>query len=361
MIKAPAHVLKVKPYVPGKPVEELERELGITQAVKLASNENPIGPSKLAIEAAAQALAGVNRYPDGGGFKLKQKLSGIHNISSGSIILGNGSNELLDVAVRTFMGPGDEAVMARPSFVVYAASTTIQGGVPVEIPLKDHRHDLEAMAKAVTPRTRMVFIANPNNPTGTINTRDEYERFFRLVPEDVLVVLDEAYFEYAASGHYPDGLEYLRNGAGRNVLVLRTFSKAYGLAGLRIGYGIAHPDVIGQMERARPPFNTSVPAQAAAYAALDDQAHIEKSRLVNEQGKEYLYRELDKLGAQYVRTEANFIYMPFDNAAPAYEKLLREGVIIRPAGPNALRVTIGLEHENEKFIKSFKKLGPVSK
>lgn len=365
MIKAPDYVLGVSAYVPGKPIEELERELGITGSVKLASNENPAGPSRLALAALTDKsrLEDLNRYPDGGGYYLKKKLavslSG-NGIDAGmdSLILGNGSNELLDIAVRTFMAPGDEAVMAAPSFAVYGMSVRLQGGIPVEVPLRHYRHDLDAMARAVTPKTKMLFIANPNNPTGTINTKEEYDRLFfeSGLPEDVLVVLDEAYCEYVDNPSYPDSLDYLFRRKKKNVLILRTFSKIYGLAGLRMGYGISHPGILAQMNRVRPPFNTGSLSQAAAIAALDDSGHVGRSRALNDEGRKFLYRELSAMGMEYVPTEANFIYMPVEDAQGIFISLLKEGVIIRPMGRKALRVTIGLPSENERFVNALKKV-----
>jgi histidinol-phosphate aminotransferase len=353
MIKAPEHVSSIKPYVPGKPIEELERELGITGSVKLASNENPVGPSGKALEALGGSLKGLNRYPDGGGYYLKQALSGRLGVAPEELILGNGSNELIDIAVRTFMRPGDEAVMARPSFVVYKMAVQAQGCRAVEVPLRDFRHDLEAMAGEVTERTRMLFIANPNNPTGTINTAEELDRLMDRLPEEILVVVDEAYYEYVAAPDYADSMRHFRD--GRDILVLRTFSKIYGLAGLRIGYGIARRDITGEMNKIREPFNTNSLAQAAALAALDDQEHIRYCREVNEEGKGYLYRELSSLGLRYVPTEANFIYVLLEgDSGELYDALLRQGVIVRPMGPNAIRVTIGLPGENERFIESLK-------
>jgi histidinol-phosphate aminotransferase len=355
MLKAPDYVLGVKPYVPGKPIEELERELGIRGSVKLASNENPLGPSKLAVDAIAGSLGSLNRYPDGSGYYLTRRLSGAFGIPQDCFILGNGSNELLDIAVRTFMRPGDEAVMATPSFVVYAMSARIQGGTPVEVPLTpDFRHDLSRMAEAVTDRTRMVFIANPNNPTGTINTREELDAFMEKIPEGLLVVLDEAYYEYVARSDYAQSMKHFAS--GRNILTLRTFSKIYGLAGLRIGYGIGRPDILEQMNRVRPPFNTGSLSQAAALAALDDRGHVERSVKINDEGKKFLYSEFGKLGLDFVPTEANFIYIPVDDAIALYERLLREGVIIRPMGKSAVRITIGLPHENERLAGALNKI-----
>ncbi len=356
MIRPPEYVSAINPYVPGKPIEELERELGMKDSVKLASNENPVGPSKKALKALDGGLfEAVNRYPDGGAFYLIAALAGKLGVGGDSLVLGNGSNELIDIAVRTFMRPGDDAVMAWPSFVVYPMAVQAQGCSAVKVPLADFRHDLDSMAGAITEKTRMVFIANPNNPTGTINKREEFDRFMEKVPEDVLVVVDEAYFEYVTDPDYADSMKHLR--AGRDVLVLRTFSKIYGLAGLRIGYGVTKPGIACEMDKIREPFNTNTPAQAAALAALADEEHVERSRKINNEGKEYLYRELDALGVKYVPTEANFIFMfPRQGASEVYGSLLREGVIVRPMGEEAIRVTIGLPEENRRFVEGLRKI-----
>lgn len=367
MIKPLKYVSKIKPYVPGKPVKELERELGIRDSIKLASNENPLGPSPKALEALKELLSadgGLNRYPDDTGYYLKnaltERLSRGGNgsrakISPDEIILGNGSNSLIDVAVRTFMGPGDEAIMGTPSFVFYPIAVGSVGGVSIEVPLVDYRHDLTAMADAVTEKTKIVFIANPNNPTGTINKRGEFERFMEKIPEGILVVMDEAYYEYVHDSEYPDTLKYLFE--GRDILILRTFSKVYGLAGLRIGYGIAPKAIITEMDKIRGPFNTNSAAQAAALQALSDEAHLKKTVEINEQGKEFLYKELGAMGISYVPTEANFIYMPLKaESRDIYNALLKTGVIIRPVGPNAIRVTVGLPEENRRFIEALKKI-----
>jgi len=359
MIKPPHYVSSIKPYVPGKPVEELERELGIRDSVKLASNENPIGPSSLALKQIIDDLTNardavkLNRYPDGGGYYLKKALSERLSVSEEEIILGNGSNEIIDIAVRTFLQPGDDAVMAHPSFVVYPMSTQAQGANAIQIPLKNYTHDLEAMADAVTTNTRIVFVANPNNPTGTMNDRQEFDAFMKRIPEGVLVVVDEAYCEYVTEPDYPDSMLYLRS--RRDILILRTFSKIYGLAGLRIGYGIGQAEMIAELNKLRPPFNTSSLAQKAALRALQDENHLHKTREINDQGKKYLYKELDSIGVNYVSTEANFIYMPLKrNAHALYTALLKQGVIVRPVGENEIRVTIGLPQENKRFIDALK-------
>jgi histidinol-phosphate aminotransferase len=312
MIKPPDYISAIKPYIPGKPIEELERELGIKDSIKLASNENPLGPSPLALKAVVENLTSskssnsLNRYPDGNGYYIKRELSHKLSVREDEIILGNGSNELIDIAVRTFLKTGDEAVMAHPSFIVYPMVVQATGGSPVQVSLKDYKHNLDAMADKVTSRTRILFIANPNNPTGTINKQDEFDRLMNRLPEGILVVVDEAYYEYVTDPGYADSIRYFRE--GRDILILRTFSKIYGLAGLRIGYGIARQDIISEMNKLRPPFNTNSVAQNAALWALKDEEHVKYTREINEQGKRLLYAELNTLGLNYIPTEANFIY-----------------------------------------------------
>lgn len=361
MIKPLEYVSRITPYVPGKPMKELERELGITGCIKLASNENPVGPSPKAVAALKEYLykdTELCRYPDGSGYYLKnalaQKFSSARtNVLAEEIILGNGSNELLDIAIRTFVGPGDEAVVASPSFVVYAMGVQSLGGTVRETKLRDFTHDLSAMADAITPKTKMVFIANPNNPTGTINKKAEFNAFMKRVPDDVLVVMDEAYFEYVRDPEYPDTLKYFAE--GRGILILRTFSKVYGLASLRIGYGIAKREILEEMNKIREPFNTNSLAQEAALAALGDDAHLRHSIEVNEEGKNFLYQQCDALGLKYVPTEANFVYIVIGkDSKTLFETLLGKGVIVRPVGPREIRVTIGLPHENRRFIEALK-------
>nr|MBI4380664.1 histidinol-phosphate transaminase [candidate division NC10 bacterium] len=345
------------PYLPGKPVEEVERELGIKGAVKLASNENPLGPSPQAVRALREALSNSHRYPDGGGYYLKRALADRLEVTSEHLILGNGCNEILDLMARCFLLPGDEVVIADPAFVLYGMLAHLQGCEKILVPLKGWTHDLEAMAKAVTSKTKMVFIGNPNNPTGTAVKPGEIEAFMQAVSEDVLVVIDEAYIEYVPEELVPDSVGFVRQ--GRWVIVLRTFSKIYGLAGLRIGYGIAPPSMVELLNRARAPFNTNVLAQRAALAALDDRQHIASSRKVNELGKAYLTTELGRLGLQGPPSAANFLLIDLkrDGRAVA-EALLRKGVIVRPLGGRYLsthiRVTIGTPPENERFIEALK-------
>jgi len=355
MLNVSENIKNITPYVPGKPIEELERELGISGSIKLASNENPLGPSPKAIAAIKKVVEGLSRYPDGSGFYLSQALAKKYGVDPGQVILGNGSNELIELVVRTFVQPGDETISADPSFVVYKMITQAAGGTNVVVPCKDMRHDLDAMAERITTKTRIVFIANPNNPTGTMNSLAEMDRFLERVPDHVIVAVDEAYFEYATHADYPDSLDYLK--AGRNVLALRTFSKIYGLAGLRIGYGITTAEIAELMNKVRQPFNTNSLAQVGALAALADRKHVEKSIAINNEGKQFLYQTFQRLGVSYTPTEANFILFETRlDGRELYAALLRQGVIIRPMGGNRLRVTIGLPEENARFANELEKI-----
>ncbi len=355
MINVAENIRSISPYVPGKPIEELERELGITGSIKLASNENPLGPSPKALTAIKKAVEGLNRYPDGSGFYLSQALAAKYGVDLNQIILGNGSNELIELVVRTFVQPGDEIISADPSFVVYKMITQAGGGTNVIVPCRDMRHDLDAMAERITPRTRIIFIANPNNPTGTMNTKAELDRFMERVPDHVIVALDEAYFEYVTHADYPDSLEHLK--AGKNILSLRTFSKIYGLAGLRIGYGITTPEIAELMNKVRQPFNTNSLAQIGALAALADRKHVEKSIAINNEGKQFLYQTFQRLGISFIPTETNFIMFETRlDGRELYTALLKQGVIIRPMGGNRLRVTIGLPEENKRFVSELEKI-----
>ena len=355
MINVADNIKSITPYVPGKPIEELERELGITGSIKLASNENPLGPSSKAVTAIKKAVEGLNRYPDGSGFFLSQALAKKYEVDLSHIILGNGSNELIELLVRTFLQPGDEVVSADPSFVVYKMITQAAGGTNVIVPCKDYRHDLVAMAERITPKTKIVFIANPNNPTGTMNSKLEMDRFMEKVPDHVVVAVDEAYFEYVTHADYPDTLDYLRD--NKNVVALRTFSKIYGLAGLRIGYGITTPAIAELMNKVRQPFNTNSLGQIGALAALADRKHVEKSIAINNEGKQFLYQSFLRLGIAYVPTETNFIMFETKiDGRELYAQLLKKGVIIRPMGGNRLRVTIGLPEENMRFVGELEKV-----
>jgi histidinol-phosphate aminotransferase len=351
------HILGIAPYEPGKPVEELERELGIHDAIKLASNENPLSPSDRVKKAIADALGNLNRYPDGSGFYLRQALAKKHGVTGDHVVLGNGSNELIELLVRTFLRPGDEAVVPHPSFVVYPMIVQAAGGIRVMVMLKDHRLDLEAMARAITPMTKIVFIANPNNPTATIVTADEVAHFISKVPERTIVVFDEAYIEFAQGPDFPETLEYVKQ--GRKVVMLRTFSKAASLAGLRVGYGIADADAIALMNRIRQPFNVNALAQVAALAALEDDSHTLECVRMIEAGRHYLYEEFNTLGVRYVPSRANFILVDVGrSASDIFQRLLKEGVIVRPMTPfgmeSALRVTVGTPQENRRLVKALR-------
>jgi histidinol-phosphate aminotransferase len=351
------HILGIAPYEPGKPVEELERELGISDAIKLASNENPLGPSDRVQKAIAAALGTLNRYPDGSGYYLRHALAARHGVSADQVILGNGSNELIELLVRTFLRPGDEAVVPHPSFVVYPMIVQAAGGIRVMVMLRDYRLDLEAMARAITPLTKLVFIANPNNPTATIVTVDEVEHFMSRVPERTIVVFDEAYIEFAQGPDFPDTMRYVKE--GRRVIVLRTFSKAASLAGLRVGYAVAAADAIALMNRIRQPFNVNSLAQVAALAALEDEAHVLECVRMIEAGRHFLYEEFKALGLKYVPSRANFILVDVGrNAADIYQRLLKEGVIVRPMTPfgmeTTLRITVGTPEENRRLVKGLR-------
>src|SRR5712664_2337472 len=354
---ANTHILGIAPYEPGKPIEETEREYGVHDAIKLASNENPLAPSERVQRAITAQLAHLNRYPDGGGFYLRQALAKKHGFTQDQIVLGNGSNELIELAVRTFLRPGDEAVVPHPSFVVYPMIVQAAGGIRVMVMLRDYRLDLEAMARAITPLTKMVFIANPNNPTATIVTADEVEHFMSRLPERTIVLFDEAYIEFAMGPDFPETLQYIRK--ERKVVVLRTFSKAASLAGLRVGYGVADADAIALMNRIRQPFNVNSLSQVAALAALEDEAHILECVRMIEAGRHFLYDEFKRFGLQYVPSRANFILVDVGrNAADIYQQLLHQGVIVRPMTPfgleTALRITVGTPEENRKLVKALR-------
>ncbi len=344
-------IANLVPYAPGKPLEEVERDLGIRGAVKLASNENPLGPSPKALAALHEGADTLHRYPDGGAHELTRALAGRWNLPVNHMVVGNGSDEIIGLLVKAFMTPGDEAVMAGQTFVMYKLAVTGGQGVCVDVPLREWRHDLPAMAAAVTARTRLLFVCNPNNPTGTMVTRDEVGDLMDAVPDDVIVVFDEAYAEYVRDPRYPDAVEYVRR--HRPVVVLRTFSKIYGLAGLRIGYGMTTPDIADYLHRVRNPFNTNTLAQRAARAALDDEAHVAASRTLNEAEIAVVEHGLRGLGFPPLPSQANFLY--FDtrrDGRGVFDRLLREGVIVRHIHGSMLRVTIGRPEDNRRFLKA---------
>ena len=348
-------IASLSPYVPGKPIEELQRELGLKRAIKLASNENPLGPSPKALAVLSESAATLHRYPDGGAFRLREALADRWKVTPDHVILGNGSDEILGMLARAFLSPGDEAVMADQTFVIYKMEVTAAHGKPVVVPLKHWCHDLPAMADAITDRTRLLFVCNPNNPTGTMVTAADVARLMERIPPDVIVAFDEAYYEYVRSPQFPDSMAYVRQ--GRNVIVLRTFSKIYGLAGLRIGYGITRPEITNFLNRVRPPFNANSLAQQAALAALGDDGHVARSRTVNGTGMGQMTAGLKALGFEPVSSEANFLYFDVGREGRAvFEALLREGVIVRHIEGPMLRVTIGLEEENNAFLEAFQRV-----
>ena len=353
------NIEKLGAYKPGKPIEELEREYGIKGAIKLASNENPLGPSPKAVEAIETTLSKMNRYPDANGFYLKEKLSHKLGVKSDNIFLGNGSDEIIQLITQAFLLPGEEAIMSDPAFAFYQMVVAVAGGKEVKVPLKDFSYDLSSMAACITAQTKLIFINTPLNPTGTIIKKGDFERFLEQIPSDVILVLDEAYGEYVTDESFPHSLEYLDQG-GR-IFILRTFSKIYGLAGLRIGYGIAQSQLINCLNKIKGPFNTNALAQTAALAALEDKDHLRKSLENNTEGLTYLYGELSKMSIEYLPTHANFFLVKIgENASDIYEALLKEGIIVRAMTeyglPHYVRVSVGLPSENERFIKAFKKV-----
>ena len=355
---APSYIRAIAPYQPGKPISEVARELGLdeSQIIKLASNENPLGVSPLAQKAIQAALADLGRYPDGNGFELKHALSRRYGVATDSIVLGNGSNDVLDLAARAFLTPNDEALYSQHAFAVYPLAVQAVGARGVEVPARAYAHDLDAIAAAVTPRTRLIFVANPNNPTGTYAGGDTLEKFIAALPQDVLLVLDEAYNEYLPVEARVDTLAWLARYP--NLVITRTFSKVYGLAGLRVGYAFAHRDVADLMNRVRAPFNVNSVALAAAAAALEDTEFVRRSYELNLAGMRQLTDGLTALGVEYIPSYGNFVSFKVRAAAEVFQRLLRSGVIVRPIAsygmPDHLRVTIGLESENARFLDSLK-------
>lgn len=351
---APPHVRAIAPYQPGKPISELARELGLAEAdiVKLASNENPLGPSPFALAAAQEALLDMALYPDGAGYALKAKLSARLGVDAAQIVLGNGSNDVLDMVARAYLAPGSSAVYAQYAFAVYPIATHTVGAHGIAVAARDFGHDLERMRAAIRDDTRVVWIANPNNPTGTFLPWNEIEAFLETVPPRVLVVLDEAYGEYLAPASRCDTAAWV--GRFPNLLISRTFSKAYGLAGLRVGYGIGHADVVDLLNRVRHPFNVNASALAAAEAALDDDAFLARSYALNAAGMLQLVRGLESLDIETVPSKGNFVLARVGEAARINTELLKRGVIVRPVAayglPEFLRVSVGLAGQNARFL-----------
>lgn len=351
---APAHIRAISPYQPGKPISELAREMGLDEAsiVKLASNENPLGVGEKTREAMQRALADIARYPDGNGFELKDALCRRYGVALDQIVLGNGSNDVLEMVAGAFLGPDREAVFAQHAFAVYPLATQAAGARGIQVPARNFGHDLDAMLAAITPATRVVFIANPNNPTGTFIPGPELEAFLARVPADVLVVLDEAYTEYLAPDQRYDAIAWIARFP--NLLVSRTFSKAYGLAGLRVGYGLGNPAVIDLLNRVRQPFNVCSVGLAAAAAALFDDDFLARSYAANAAGMAQLTQGFQSLGLDWIPSAGNFVTFKVGDGSAVNAALLAQGVIVRPIGgygmPEWLRVSIGLESENARFL-----------
>jgi histidinol-phosphate aminotransferase len=347
-------------YQPGRPIEEVARELGLPahDVIKLASNENPLGPSPLALAALKKALRRLNMYPDGNAFYLKRKLAAKLSVTPANLVLGNGSNDIIEFLGHALLGPGDEMVVSQYCFAIYPIVAKLLGASVITVPAKDYGHDLPAMLRAVTARTKLMFVANPNNPTGTLAPAADVRRLLAELPESVVLAMDEAYFEFLEQPE--DLLPLLRAGKKPNLILLRTFSKIYGLAGLRLGYGIAHPEFIAALEKIRQPFNINSLAQAAALAALDDAAHVNKTRRNNFQGRKCLEESLSGMNVEFVPSSANFVLARVGAGGEVFEQLQRQGVITRPMGgyqlPEWIRISVGTPAENQRCVKALRQI-----
>jgi histidinol-phosphate aminotransferase len=358
------NILNLKPYIPGKPIEEVEREIGIKNIIKLASNENCLGPSPKAIKAIKSFSKKINLYPDGNCYLLKKVLAKKLKVKNENLVIGCGSDEIIHLIVLAFLNKGDEVITCTPSFIIYETNTILMDGKLKLVKLKDFKFDLKGfdlkgIKNSITDKTKLIFIANPNNPTGTIVKKEEVKEFLKDIPRDVIVIFDEAYYEYVEDKDFPNILSFIKR--NMNVILLRTFSKIYGLAGLRIGYGIGKKEIIENLNRVREPFNVNSVAQFAALAALSDNEHIKESKRLNSQGKKFLYNEFKKLNLFFVPTQANFIFLNVGiDSRILFEKMLKKGIIIRTGDifglPNFIRVTIGKMEENERFIKVLKEI-----
>ncbi|MEL1225252.1 MAG: histidinol-phosphate transaminase [Candidatus Neomarinimicrobiota bacterium] len=356
----PSYIKKLKSYKPGKPIEEVQRELGLDDIIKLASNENPLGPSPKALSAIQNSMIESHRYPDASGYELRKKLSNRFNVNINNVVLGSGSEGIMSTIMRTFLLNDDELVSAQNSFIGFRVLANASGNKIHWVPMKNHHYDLESMADKITDYTKIVYIANPDNPMGTYITRKEFDAFYSHVPERVLIILDEAYFEYAESREdYPDSMTYRYD----NVITLRSFSKAYGLGGIRIGYGFAHDELISNLLKVKAPFEPSALAQVAGHAALDDSGFLSKTVETNERGMNYLREQLEIIGVKYIPSVANFITTIWDSESRATEltkELLKKGVIVRQLNsfgwPAYIRISIGLEKENYRFINALKEI-----
>ncbi len=362
MIPTPTNIaLKTLPtYQPGRPIEEVARELNLpaNEIIKLASNENPLGPSPAALAAMQKVLANMNLYPDGNAFYLKQKLAEKLGVTPANLVLGNGSNEIIEFIGHTYFAPGVDVVVSQFCFAIYPLVAKMFGANVVTVPAKDYGHDLPAMLKAITPQTRAIFVANPNNPTGTLAPREEVIEFVNEVPDDVLLVMDEAYIEFLDDA--VDLVSLIRLGVRKNLILMRTFSKIFGLAGLRLGYGIGNPDLIATLEKTRQPFNINSIAQAGAIAALDDAEHMRKTRENNARGLDFFQRAFRDLKLEYVPSFANFILVRVGEGQKVFEAMQKLGVITRPMGgyqlPEWIRISVGTPQENERGLAALKKV-----
>jgi histidinol-phosphate aminotransferase len=358
-LSVPEYILSLKPYVAGKPLEELEREYGIKDAVKLASNENPLGPSPMALEAIRRTAENLHRYPNSGSYDLCQHLARQLNIKSENIVLGNGSDDLIAMLARVLLQPGDEAVLPEPSFLFYEIVIQSSGAVPVGVPLKSGTTDLDGMLDRIGPKTRLVFVNNPHNPTGSLITKPALDAFVEALPTNIVLVIDEAYIEFVKDRRCPNSIDYLNSDT--TVVGLRTFSKAYGLAGLRIGYGLMPPFFAELLHRVRQPFNVNSLAQAAAIAALEDQDFLQKTVQLVSDEMDFIYQALDELNIHYYRSSANFLLIQLGkNADEVFEDLLRQGVIVRSMTsygyPDCIRVNVGLHPENLRLLEALEKI-----
>jgi histidinol-phosphate aminotransferase len=348
-------IADIAPYVPGKPIEELTRQYGIARPIKLASNENPLGPPPIVLESIQKVLSSLHRYPDGAARILVAKLSRKLGVDEGCVILGNGSDEIIQLLALAYLNPGDQAVMSDPSFLMYEISVRTAGGVPVKIPLKNMTWDMDATLAAIGGRTRIVFVNNPNNPTGASISKAEFEAFLKRIPPSVIVCVDEAYIDFVRDQNCAIGTDYLKS--DNTVAVLRTFSKIYGMAGLRLGYGILPAEICGILNRIRLPFNANSLAQAAATAVLDDDGFVEKTRKTVHEGLDYLYGQMERMGLPYVPSQANYFLVKMPRKADeVFEALLQQGVIVRSMRaygyPDYIRVSAGLFGENRRFVEA---------
>jgi histidinol-phosphate aminotransferase len=347
-------------YQPGRPIEEVARELGLPprRIIKMASNENPLGPSPLALAALKAAARQLHLYPDGNAFYFKQKLAAKLGVTSANLILGNGSNEILEFIAHAVMGPGVDVVMSQYCFLVYPLVTHLFGANPIVVPARDYGHDLPALGRAITPRTRVIFLGNPNNPTGTLAKPEELLQLLDQIPPNVIIALDEAYIEFLPQPQ--DLVPFIQRGEKPNLILLRTFSKIYGLAGLRLGYGVGHPDLIAALEKIRQPFNVNSLAQAAGLAALDDAAHVQKTRQNNTDGLKFFENAFRQMALEYVPSSANFILVRVGDGRGIFGQLQAQGVIVRPMDnyglPEWVRISIGLPRENQRCLKALQKI-----